>query len=121
MKKKSTKPKKKAKQSRLTPNTSTNATKSHEVVVDHSSDRKISAKTHKYCFSCGRQAFLQVCSGCGKAGYCSRECQKSDWESGGHRYRCKNEPVPVVFLDPVIRLRGVDVVPVPQTSVDGIL
>ena len=75
--------------------------------------QKISAKTHKYCFSCGRQASLQICLGCGKAGYCSKECQKRDWCSGGHRYRCKKLAEPVVFSQPVIRLLGVDVVPVP--------
>ena len=80
--------------------------------------QKISAKTHKYCFSCGCKALLSICSGCGCAGYCSRECQKTDWGAGGHRYRCKNEQVPLVFSEPVIRLGGVNVIPIPQASVN---
>ena len=31
---------------------------------------------------------LLMCKGCGKAKYCSRECQKMDWKEGRHKLRC---------------------------------
>ena len=31
---------------------------------------------------------LLMCKGCGKAKYCSRECQKLDWKEGRHKLRC---------------------------------
>lgn len=32
---------------------------------------------------------LLVCSGCNKAKYCSKECQKVDWKDGQHKGMCK--------------------------------
>jgi MYND finger len=31
---------------------------------------------------------LHRCTGCSVAYYCSRECQKQDWKSGGHKQTC---------------------------------
>ncbi|KZV70618.1 hypothetical protein PENSPDRAFT_651349 [Peniophora sp. CONT] len=31
---------------------------------------------------------LSTCQGCGEAQYCGKTCQKSDWNSGGHKKRC---------------------------------
>ncbi|KAM0279248.1 hypothetical protein ACHAQH_004705 [Verticillium albo-atrum] len=32
---------------------------------------------------------LMRCTGCGRARYCSKECQKKDWGEGGHKVDCK--------------------------------
>ena len=48
------------------------------------------------CFHCGKEATNEVtfpkCSKCGVASYCSRECQVSNWKSGGdkigHKHAC---------------------------------
>ncbi|VDB83708.1 unnamed protein product [Peniophora sp. CBMAI 1063] len=32
---------------------------------------------------------LKKCSGCGDSHYCSRECQRSDWNKGGHKSQCR--------------------------------
>eukprot|EP00978_Attheya_sp_CCMP212_P023322 scaffold71201_cov66-Attheya_sp.AAC.2 len=31
---------------------------------------------------------LKTCAGCYKTIYCSCQCQKADWESGGHKQKC---------------------------------
>ncbi|VDB84938.1 unnamed protein product [Peniophora sp. CBMAI 1063] len=33
---------------------------------------------------------LSLCQACGEAQYCGRECQKKDWNQGGHKKRCGN-------------------------------
>ncbi|GJE93321.1 zinc finger MYND domain-containing protein [Phanerochaete sordida] len=32
---------------------------------------------------------MRICKGCERVVYCGKRCQKSDWESGGHRERCR--------------------------------
>jgi hypothetical protein len=32
---------------------------------------------------------VKHCTGCKRALYCSRECQKIDWKEGGHKVDCK--------------------------------
>ncbi|CAG8759886.1 11082_t:CDS:1, partial [Dentiscutata heterogama] len=34
-----------------------------------------------------KKSQLLVCSGCGRANYCSKECQKNDWKNG-HKQQC---------------------------------
>ncbi|KZV74922.1 hypothetical protein PENSPDRAFT_154941 [Peniophora sp. CONT] len=37
----------------------------------------------------GESVKLKACQGCGQVRYCGRECQKSDWNKGGHRTKCR--------------------------------
>lgn len=41
----------------------------------------------KFCSTCGSTFQIQRCAACRVAGYCSKECQKSDWSS--HKKECK--------------------------------
>ena len=42
------------------------------------------------CCSCGDEGEnLQTCSRCKCAFYCSKDCQRSHWKSGGHKIKCK--------------------------------
>ncbi|GJE93334.1 hypothetical protein PsYK624_094930 [Phanerochaete sordida] len=34
---------------------------------------------------------MRVCRGCERVVYCGKRCQRSDWEDGGHRSRCRRE------------------------------
>ena len=51
---------------------------------------------NRACAACGKSAKqagaatakLQTCSRCKMVRYCSKECQKTDWGSGGHKTRC---------------------------------
>ncbi|XRB18000.1 hypothetical protein RI054_17g78450 [Pseudoscourfieldia marina] len=44
------------------------------------------------CDMCGTESSsLKKCGGCGSRAYCSRECQLSDWKSGGHKQACKGK------------------------------
>jgi len=46
------------------------------------------------CFSCGNRPSsetsqkLSICSKCGVAAYCSRDCQLKDWKTGRHKMAC---------------------------------
>ena len=47
-------------------------------------------ESFKGCDNCGdRLKALSSCADCGKAYYCSRECQVEHWKKGGHREACK--------------------------------
>ena len=35
-----------------------------------------------------RNGKFYKCKGCRRALYCSRKCQKQDWNLNGHKYRC---------------------------------
>lgn len=41
----------------------------------------------KSCDACGKECVPSKCGGCGKARYCGKECQKSDWKN--HKEECK--------------------------------
>ncbi|ROW00779.1 hypothetical protein VMCG_06524 [Cytospora schulzeri] len=43
------------------------------------------------CETCGRDGGngLKSCTGCERAGYCSKECQVKGWTEGGHKSDCK--------------------------------
>ncbi|KZV73037.1 hypothetical protein PENSPDRAFT_324621 [Peniophora sp. CONT] len=32
---------------------------------------------------------LKACKGCGEVRYCGRECQRRDWNKGGHKEKCR--------------------------------
>ncbi len=42
----------------------------------------------EYCMICGKQNELSRCGRCKKVFYCSRECQKADWQN--HKPNCQN-------------------------------
>jgi hypothetical protein len=44
---------------------------------------------NRACKVCGKTTKVQRCAQCLKVGYCSKECQKSDWKS--HKAFCKEE------------------------------
>ena len=44
--------------------------------------------SNKKCTSVG---FVKLCGHCKQTAYCSRECQKTDWNTGGHKYICANQ------------------------------
>ncbi|KAK3996726.1 hypothetical protein QBC44DRAFT_347511 [Cladorrhinum sp. PSN332] len=44
------------------------------------------------CANCGKESEegeLKKCTGCGRVGYCSKECQVEGWNDGGHKSLCK--------------------------------
>lgn len=41
----------------------------------------------KRCAACGSRVHIQRCGACQVAGYCSKDCQKTDW--GSHKRECK--------------------------------
>ncbi|KLO07111.1 hypothetical protein SCHPADRAFT_1001891 [Schizopora paradoxa] len=42
------------------------------------------------CFRFDERANFKKCAGCGKAHYCSRDCQSRAWKEKGHRDECKS-------------------------------
>jgi len=63
------------------------------------SEEQKSENTEKIvcCDVCGKSGAKQRCSGCHVAVYCSKECQKIDWQRG-HRHRCPVAQYPDVQL-----------------------
>ena len=66
----------------------------------------------RVCFHCGKEEASEVtfpkCSKCGVASYCSRDCQVSNWKSGGdkmgHKHTCTaykrvGEDMMIMFSD----------------------
>ena len=49
---------------------------------------RMSTKYH--CVTCQRPDSKLRCTGCRAAHYCGSECQRIDWEMGGHRLECIN-------------------------------
>jgi len=43
------------------------------------------------CWKCEATEGISMCSGCGEARYCGKECQKSHWKEGGHKASCRKE------------------------------
>ncbi len=42
------------------------------------------------CFKFDERANFKKCAGCGKAHYCSKDCQARAWKERGHRAECKS-------------------------------
>ena len=42
----------------------------------------------KMCAVCGSETALSDCTRCKGARYCSKDCQRIDWKTGGHREMC---------------------------------
>lgn len=41
------------------------------------------------CAACEFVGATEFCSGCGVPRYCSKECQRKHWKTGGHKQECK--------------------------------
>lgn len=51
---------------------------------------KAGAKLLKYeCASCDVVCATKICAGCRVARYCSKECSRRHWKTGGHKKECK--------------------------------
>ncbi|PAV89138.1 hypothetical protein WR25_14151 [Diploscapter pachys] len=62
-----------------------------EVVEIKVLQRQLYLSNSKYvCNHCGssRELRLKACEGCYNAYYCNKDCQQSDWNTGGHRDEC---------------------------------
>lgn len=62
--------------------------------------RQLYLSTSKYvCNHCGssRELRLKACEGCYNAYYCNKDCQQSDWNTGGHRDECGRRTTGIVF------------------------
>jgi len=79
----------------------------------------------KACQNCGNQDRLAACRACGKAQYCSVDCQKTDWKF--HKEHCKIELVPsrepsnVIPMEPEhipARREKIDIPPMPRKPVN---
>ena len=46
-------------------------------------------KKCNFCHKTCDESSLRVCKRCKNAYYCSKKCQKSDWNSTNHKYKCK--------------------------------
>jgi MYND finger len=69
------------------------------------------------CTACGSQLpKVQVCADCRIAQYCSRACQRNDWEKG-HKDVCKSMAFNL-YTSP-IDVDGVELFPVNENGIDG--
>lgn len=64
----------------------------------------------KACQNCGKQDRLAACRACGKAQYCSVDCQKTDWKF--HKEHCKIGLVP--SREPSVVLPKPESIPIPE-------
>ena len=62
--------------------------------------RSIVPITEAYnCWNCKEKNGVHMCSACGEARYCSVECQKTHWKTGGHKAVCKKDAY-IITVDP---------------------
>ncbi|KAJ7628251.1 hypothetical protein DFH06DRAFT_1338696 [Mycena polygramma] len=70
-----------------------------EVVLGLFSSIALERLTLGQCDTIAQNVHFRRCSGCRNSYYCSYECQKFDWRTGGHREHCtRREPALQRFL-----------------------